>query len=88
MYLKITKEDQIKLECNYLFIRPPSIAILRERLEARGTETQESLEKRINNAEIEIKQAEKMGCFEYIENNDREEFMKAGHAYLRSKYFE
>ncbi|MCZ2298958.1 MAG: guanylate kinase [Chitinophagales bacterium] len=37
-----------------LFIQPPSINALRERLESRGTETSESLNTRINKAAYEI----------------------------------
>jgi guanylate kinase len=37
-----------------LFIMPPSIEELRRRLEARGTETPESLEARINKASYEL----------------------------------
>lgn len=37
-----------------LFIEPPSIEELRKRLEARGTETPESLEARINKASYEL----------------------------------
>jgi guanylate kinase len=33
---------------NYVFIMPPSEEILKERLKGRGTETEESLEKRLN----------------------------------------
>ena len=37
-----------------LFIEPPSVAVLRERLLSRGTETAESLEARINKASYEL----------------------------------
>ncbi|HMZ45228.1 MAG TPA: guanylate kinase [Chitinophagaceae bacterium] len=37
-----------------LFIQPPSIAILKERLESRGTETEETIQTRINKAAYEI----------------------------------
>jgi guanylate kinase len=37
-----------------LFIEPPSIEELRRRLEARGTETPESLQARINKASVEL----------------------------------
>jgi guanylate kinase len=40
-----------------VFIKTPSIEELRRRLEARGTETEETLAKRIGNAEAEIKLA-------------------------------
>ena len=50
-----------------LFIEPPSIDELRKRLEARGTETPESLEARINKASYEI--AFK-GQFDHVILND------------------
>ncbi len=51
------------ISCNYLFITIPSLDILKSRLEARGTETEESLAKRIGNADSEIKQAQESGIF-------------------------
>ena len=38
------------IECHYLFIDAPSIDVLQDRLNKRGTETSEVIEKRINNA--------------------------------------
>ncbi|MEM9671198.1 MAG: guanylate kinase [Cyclobacteriaceae bacterium] len=38
-----------------VFVRPPSLAVLEERLKARNTETPESLQKRISKAEYELK---------------------------------
>lgn len=40
-----------------IFILPPSINSLRERLIGRKTETQDVIEKRIKNAETEIEKA-------------------------------
>jgi guanylate kinase len=37
-----------------IFIKPPSVEELRRRLEKRGTETQEQIDKRINKAEYEL----------------------------------
>lgn len=37
-----------------IFISPPSLAILRERLENRGTDTPEQIEKRLRVAEVEL----------------------------------
>ena len=51
------------IECNYLFLTVPSIIELERRLIARNTETEESLKKRIANAEKEIKAAEEWGRF-------------------------
>lgn len=46
-----------------VFILPPSVKELRRRLEKRGTESQEVIDKRINKALIEIKAADK---YDYI----------------------
>jgi len=45
------------IECNYLFLTVPSIKELESRLIARKTETEESLKRRLANAEKEIKAA-------------------------------
>ena len=38
----------------YLFIAPPSLTILKERLKGRGTETEESMRKRLDAARAEV----------------------------------
>jgi guanylate kinase len=49
------------------FILPPSLAVLRERLERRGTETAESLELRFRNA---LREIEAYPAFDYLVVND------------------
>jgi len=44
-----------KIEALYIFISPPSIEILKERLLKRNTDTLETIERRIKNAENEMK---------------------------------
>jgi guanylate kinase len=51
-----------------LFIMPPSIEVLKERLERRGTESEEKINKRINKASLEIKFARK---FDVTVTNDK-----------------
>lgn len=51
------------IECNYIFVKTPTIEELKLRLMKRASETQESLDKRIRNAETEINVAERMGIF-------------------------
>lgn len=53
-----------KIEASYIFIMPPSLEILRERLEKRKTETQQAIEKRLEWAKNEI-EVGKVG-YEYI----------------------
>lgn len=50
-----------------VFIKPPSIEVLRQRLASRGTENAEEIEKRIARAEYELSFAEK---FDTVVTND------------------
>ena len=50
-----------------IFILPPSMKVLRERLTGRGTETEEAVERRLHNAIWEISQKDK---YEYKVVND------------------
>lgn len=60
-------KQQLQDKALAIFIMPPSIETLRERLLARGTETEDSLAKRLNRAEMEISYKEK---FDKIIIND------------------
>ncbi|XP_044468121.1 guanylate kinase 2-like isoform X2 [Mangifera indica] len=59
------------LEAIFIFIRPPSMKQLEERLRARGTETEDQIQKRLQNAEAEIKQGTSSGIFDHILYNDK-----------------
>ena len=50
----INIKKQYPKECLSIFIMPPSVDILRERLSSRGSESEETIEKRLNKAEVEI----------------------------------
>ena len=50
-----------------IFVMPPSVAALRERLTGRGTDSPETIEKRIAKAEKEISYADR---FDYVVVND------------------
>lgn len=58
------------LNARYLFLSPPSIESLRSRLEGRGTETSESLEKRISAAAAEMEYAQTGAHDKIIINDD------------------
>jgi guanylate kinase len=60
----------LKLDAKFIFIAPPSLSTLKKRLEGRGTETQESLEKRTLNASNEMEYGLSPGNFDYIIVND------------------
>ena len=47
-------KKQYPTECLSIFIMPPSLKVLQERLVARGSESDESLQKRLDKAEEEI----------------------------------
>ena len=51
-----------------VFIAPPSMSVLKERLIGRGSETEESLKKRLAEAE---KEAKKIAEYDYILVNDK-----------------
>ncbi|KAH3899486.1 guanylate kinase SCDLUD_004931 [Saccharomycodes ludwigii] len=57
------------LNAKYLFISPPSIVTLKQRLSDRGTETPESLNKRLSAANAELEYA-KTGAHDKIIVND------------------
>ncbi|MBQ5989352.1 MAG: guanylate kinase [Oscillospiraceae bacterium] len=62
---------QIREKCPdavFIFIAPPSVGELRNRLSGRGTETAEVIEKRVSEAAHEISFAEK---YDYVIVNDR-----------------
>lgn len=50
-------KDQFGTECLGVFVRPPSIDSLKDRLEARGTESPETIKIRLERAEMEMGQA-------------------------------
>ncbi|KAK6127329.1 hypothetical protein DH2020_038930 [Rehmannia glutinosa] len=58
------------LEAIFIFICPPSFEVLEKRLRARGTETEEQIQKRLRNAKAEIEQGNSPGLFDHILVND------------------
>lgn len=58
------------LEAIFIFICPPSFEDLEKRLRARGTETEEQIQKRLKNARSELEQRNSPGLFDHILVND------------------
>jgi len=50
----VKQVKRTNLDARYLFLAPPSLAVLEQRLRGRGTETEESLQKRLKQAEREL----------------------------------
>ncbi|XP_067948176.1 uncharacterized protein [Watersipora subatra] len=66
--VKSIKKTQ--LNPRYIFIQPPSIDCLEERLKGRGTETEDSLRRRLDIAKREIAYSEAEGAYDHIIVND------------------
>ncbi len=65
--------SQVKQKCfnwQFVFIRPPSLSVLEKRLRGRKTETEESLQKRLDTAKAEMAFGEQEGNFDIIITND------------------
>ena len=55
----------------YLFIKPPSLGELEKRLRDRGTETEESLQKRLDTAKLELDyEKSEINAFDHVIVND------------------
>jgi len=54
----------------FIFIKPPSVEELRKRLEARGSETEESLQKRMDTVQEAIDYADQPGSYDHVIVND------------------
>ncbi|KQJ87579.1 hypothetical protein BRADI_4g12050v3 [Brachypodium distachyon] len=58
------------LEALFIFVCPPSFEELEKRLRARGTETEEQIQKRLRNAKAELDQSNTPGLFDHFLVND------------------
>ncbi|GLH01271.1 hypothetical protein R5R35_007026 [Gryllus longicercus] len=54
----------------YIFVKPPSLMVLEKRLKDRGTETDESLQRRLDTAKSELEYGSKPGNFDLVLVND------------------
>lgn len=61
---------QSSIDARYIFIAPPSLEALESRLRGRGTETEESIQKRLAQARNELEYAETPGVHDFILVND------------------
>jgi guanylate kinase len=66
--VKAVKKTDLKPR--FVFIKPPDMEVLEARLRARGTETEESLAKRLGAAAAEMEYGEEKGNFDVIIVND------------------
>ncbi|GAV28718.1 guanylate kinase [Pichia membranifaciens] len=73
------------LNARYLFLSPPSIEELKKRLEGRGTETPESIAKRVSAASAEMEYAKTGAHDKIIINDDLEKTYKEFKEYIFSE---
>ncbi|CAG7823291.1 unnamed protein product [Allacma fusca] len=71
-----------KLEPRLVFVKPPSLKDLESRLRLRGTETEESLQRRLAVAQAEMEYGEAPGNFELVLVND-----EVDSAYMKLRNF-
>ncbi|XP_026472926.1 guanylate kinase isoform X2 [Ctenocephalides felis] len=66
----VMQVKQTDLDPVFVFVKPPSMAELEKRLRDRNTETEESLQKRLNTAKSELAYGEEPGNFDIVITND------------------
>merc|ERR1712125_124607 len=59
-------QKQCLKRARYIFVQPPSMAALEERLRGRGTETEEKIQKRLTNAKGEIEFSNSATFLDYV----------------------
>jgi guanylate kinase len=67
---RIKKLETVDFQPKYIFIAPPSIEVLEQRLVGRGSESEETLRRRIGNAKAEVDYGLTQGNFDSIVYND------------------
>ncbi|CAG8455717.1 2177_t:CDS:2 [Ambispora leptoticha] len=68
--VKAVKQKQDELDARFLFISPPSLKVLEERLRGRGTENEESIKARLDQANEELAYSQQEGAHDLIIVND------------------
>jgi len=58
------------IDVRYIFIKPPSLEILEARLRDRGTESEENIQRRLAQAQVELDYADLPGAYDKIVIND------------------
>eukprot|EP00934_Nitzschia_sp_Nitz4_P004951 Nitzschia sp. Nitz4//scaffold3_size479765//113280//113684//NITZ4_000047-RA/size479765-processed-gene-0.94-mRNA-1//-1//CDS//3329550599//4941//frame0 len=86
---QLKKVESVDFQPFYVFIAPPSLDALVERLRGRGTESAESLERRVGNAQAELEYGLQSDNFHQVIVNDNledacEQFNKVVDGWLHS----
>ena len=76
-----------KMEANCLFLLPPSLEVLVERMKGRGSETEESMKRRVENGKKEVEEAMRSrGVFTYMVCYEQGLSQLGLRYYVREKY--
>lgn len=71
----------INLDCVLIFVKPPTIEELEARLRGRGTETEESIQKRLATSKVEFEYAAVPGSYHHTVVNDD---LEAAYSHLKN----
>lgn len=71
VYVKGVKQIHASpMDAHYVFIAPPSMTVLEERLRGRGTETEDKIQQRLKQAEKEMAYSSTPGVHDLVIVND------------------
>ncbi|CAD7973258.1 unnamed protein product [Amoebophrya sp. A120] len=77
----LKQNTQINSRTCYIFVAPPDLEILEQRLRSRGTESEEKIQTRLGNAKTEMEYKEKQDFWDAVLVNDD---LDKTYAYLKS----
>ena len=66
----VKQVKKTQLNARFLFLSPPSIQILEQRLRGRGTDSEDAVQKRLKQAEAEMSFAKEEGIHDKVVIND------------------
>jgi guanylate kinase len=86
--MDIASKGGKEFTCNYVFVQTHTVEDLKQRLIARGTETEDTLNKRVSNAEKEMKLAHECNLFKkFLINDDRKRFTEEAVKYVTQELY-
>jgi guanylate kinase len=79
----VKQVKQAGVDARYVFIAPPTFEALESRLRGRGTEKEESIQKRLQQARLELEYSKTEGAHDTtIVNDDKEEAYRELEAFI------
>ena len=68
--MKLVKENHSHLNAFYIFLSPPSLSELESRLKGRGSETEASIQSRLDASKAEVTYARQANVYDIVIVND------------------